>query len=257
MNKQHFPIRYALLLAGMTWLPMLANGNYMDKQGKVDMLLYRPTHSGWVVPNIPFLFAEKMPQFPGGSTAMQAYIWKQTRYPIDAKGEKGKVLVQFTVDTVGPLRDIKVVRSVSPALDAEAMRIVSSMPAWIPGKQDGHPVFVQYSLPIDIKPICFHNEADIAPKFPGGDEGLAQYLRTNILYPVEAEENGEQGRVMVGFTITNEGAVEDVHVIKGVSPSIDRETIRAFRNMPVWSPGQLSGKTIHVKCLLPITFSLQ
>ena len=100
-----------------------------------------------------FAFVDEMPQFPGGMNAMLDYLSTNIKYPESAKQAKteGRVTVQFVVGSDGTCRDFKVVRSVSPDLDAEAVRVLSSMPKWTPGKFDGKPVPVRYTVPINFR----------------------------------------------------------------------------------------------------------
>ena len=93
---------------------------------------------------------DEMPQFPGGNSAMMDFMIKNTKYPAEAiaKGAQGRVTVSFTVDKEGNLKDIHVLRSVDPLLDAEAIRLISSMPQWTPGKIKGQPVNVQFTVPV-------------------------------------------------------------------------------------------------------------
>ena len=97
-----------------------------------------------------FIQVEEMPEFPGGQQALFQYISQSVRYPSEAhkKGIQGKVYVQFEVDTDGKVTGAKIARGVDSLLDAEALRVVSVMPAWKPGKQEGKPVKVSYTLPI-------------------------------------------------------------------------------------------------------------
>lgn len=98
----------------------------------------------------PVYGVEQMPQYPGGEEALMNYIKDNLRYPSAAsnKGIQGKVICSFIVDATGNVTDIKVMNSVDPALDAEAVRVVSGMPTWIPGKQNGKDCAVQYAVPI-------------------------------------------------------------------------------------------------------------
>jgi TonB family protein len=99
-----------------------------------------------------FMVVEEMPSFQGKGFegAFREYIAKNIIYPEEAKknGITGKVYVQFTVNNKGEVIDVKVVRGVSPSLDAEAVRVVESSPLWEPGKQKGQPVDVQFIFPI-------------------------------------------------------------------------------------------------------------
>ncbi len=96
---------------------------------------------------------EVMPQFPGGEAALYKYIADNLRYPANAQedGVSGRVIVQFTVNKSGNISDVSVIRSRHPSLDREAVRVVRSMPRWNPGKQNGHPVNVIYTLPVTFR----------------------------------------------------------------------------------------------------------
>ena len=94
-----------------------------------------------------------MPQFPGGEKAMMEFIATNLRYPQQAVKDdvQGMVLVDFVINTEGKATDPKIVRSLSPECDAEVIRVVSLMPAWTPGQQDGQTVNVKYTLPVMFK----------------------------------------------------------------------------------------------------------
>ena len=95
------------------------------------------------------------------------------------------------------------------------------------------------------------------PSFPGGPSALMQYLSSNIKYPVVAEENGVQGRVIVTFVVEKDGSITDVRVVKGVDPSLDKEAQRVVKSMPKWIPGKQNGAAVRVKYTVPVTFRLQ
>lgn len=97
--------------------------------------------------------AEDMPEYPGGITAMMQYLANNIKYPKKAEEAKqeGKVIVKFVVTSGGKVSDVTVVKGVSPEIDAEAVRVVSGMPDFTPGKVNGKPVNVWYSLPISFK----------------------------------------------------------------------------------------------------------
>lgn len=95
------------------------------------------------------------------------------------------------------------------------------------------------------------------PSFPGGPSALMQYLSSNIKYPVVAQENGVQGRVVVSFVVERDGSITDVQVARSVDPSLDREAQRVVRSMPRWIPGKQNGQAVRVKYNVPVAFRLQ
>ena len=96
-----------------------------------------------------------------------------------------------------------------------------------------------------------------APQFPGGQAELMSWLGKNIRYPVIAQENGIQGRVICQFVVGSDGSVRDIKVMRGVDPSLDKEAIRVIQSMPKWIPGRQNGKAVSVRYTLPVTFRLQ
>ncbi len=95
------------------------------------------------------------------------------------------------------------------------------------------------------------------PHFPGGAAALQAFLSSNTKYPVVAQENGVQGRVIVSFVVERDGSITDVKVVRSVDPSLDREASRVVRSMPRWSPGKQNGSAVRVKYTVPVVFRLQ
>ena len=97
-----------------------------------------------------FDVVEQMPEYPGGQAALFEYLSKNIKYPADAEKKKveGKVFVTFVVDSDGKITDVSLLKKVFPSLDAEAIRVISAMPNWIPGRQKGQAVRVKYTVPI-------------------------------------------------------------------------------------------------------------
>ena len=97
-----------------------------------------------------FSVVEQMPEYPGGMRAGLEFMARNLRYPTKAReaGKQGRVIVQFVVRKDGSLSDFKVLRPVDPWLDAEAIRVISTMPKWKPGMQEGKPVSVKFTLPV-------------------------------------------------------------------------------------------------------------
>ena len=99
-----------------------------------------------------FMVVENMPEFPGGDLGLMKYIQKNVKYPAIAKEYNitGKVYVSFIVDKKGSVTNVKIVRGVDKNLDAEAMRVVKSLPKYKPGLQRGEPVRVMFTIPINF-----------------------------------------------------------------------------------------------------------
>lgn len=231
-----------------------------------------------------FEVVENMPEFPdGGMPGLMKYLSTNIRYPEAAHkaGTQGRVTVQFVVGKDGSIGDVKVIRGVDPTLDAEAIRVISSMPKWKPGTQKGEPVNVKYTVPVMFRltpepvdkidemivvgyrnpdaPVTgeVYEVADKMPEFPGGMTGLMQHLSKNIRYPAEAHTNNIQGRVVVSVIINTEGKVTNAKIVQGVAPSLDAEALRVTGTMPDWIPGTKDGKPVNVKYTFPVVFRLQ
>ena len=101
-------------------------------------------------PEKVFDMVEQMPTFPGGQQELMAYLGKNIKYPTIAQenGTQGRVIIQFVVERDGTISDVHVARGVDPYLDKEAVRVVQSMPKWIPGKQNGKAVRVKFTVPV-------------------------------------------------------------------------------------------------------------
>lgn len=102
---------------------------------------------------IQFRIVEQYPEFPGGMTEYMKWLTRNLRYPDIARSQKiqGKVVVQFIVNQDGTIADAKVVKSVNPHLDREAMRVIRMMPSWKPGIQDNKPCKTMVTVPIVFK----------------------------------------------------------------------------------------------------------
>ena len=231
-----------------------------------------------------FEVVENMPEFPdGGMPGLMKYLSANIRYPEAAHkdGTQGRVTVQFVVGKDGSIGNVSILRGVDPALDAEAIRVISGMPKWKPGTQKGEPVNVKYTVPVMFRltpepvekidemivvgyrnpdaPVTgeVYETVDKMPEFPGGMTGLMQHLSKNIRYPAEAHTNNIQGRVVVSVIINTEGKVTNAKIVQSVAPSLDAEALRVTGTMPDWIPGTKDGKPVNVKYTFPVVFRLQ
>ena len=94
------------------------------------------------------------------------------------------------------------------------------------------------------------------PEFPGGVQGLMQFLSATIHYPVAAQTAGKQGRVVVQFVVEADGTVSSAKVVRSISEELDAEALRVVNAMPRWTPGKHKGKAVRVKYTLPVSFRL-
>lgn len=97
---------------------------------------------------------------------------------------------------------------------------------------------------------------DEKPSFPSGESAMKSFLRSNIKYPIVAQENGDQGCVFVQFIIEKDGSISDVKVARSDAPSLDKEAMRVVKAMPKWNPGKLKGIAVRVKNEVPVVFRL-
>ena len=95
------------------------------------------------------------------------------------------------------------------------------------------------------------------PVYPGGDTELLKYISDSTRYPKDAKTQKIQGKVIVRFIVNAKGLVENVSVLKGVSPTMDAESVRVVKTLPKFTPGLLAGKKVPVWYMIPIQFSLK
>ncbi len=227
-----------------------------------------------------FRSVSQMPQFNGD---LDKYLSDNIHYPEAAlkNRHEGKVNVEFVVNSDGTVSDAKVLRSISPELDAEAIRVIMAMPKWKPGRQNGQLVNVVYVLPINFtitQPYSIEEISDVAkqpdeepkpgdapkqaavfryveqmPEFPGD---INKFIAQNIHYPKEDIKNQVEGRVFTQFVVNEDGSLSDIHIVRSVSPTIDAEAIRLVQSMPKWKPGKQNGRVVKTYYNLPLTFKL-
>ena len=226
-----------------------------------------------------FSIVEEMPEFPGGMGECMKFLARSIKYPADAitNGVEGRVIVKFIVEKDGGISNIQIVRSIDPLLDAEAVRVIKSMPKWKPGKQKGENVKVYYTVPvtfrlsknsdaasgqISVSPLDVSSDQEFIvveemPEFPGGMSAAMDYLSKNVKYPKEAYDKGIQGRVIVQYVVEKDGDISNVKVVRSIDPLLDAEAVRVIKSMPKWKPGTQKGQNVRVRYTMPVTFSLQ
>lgn len=233
----------------------------------------------------------------GGMPGLMKYLGKNVKYPIEAHANniEGRVVVHFIVNKDGSISNVGLTRSVDPLLDKEAIRVISDMPKWKPGMQRGKAVRVKYTVPVMFRlqgpknaepyqavvgtakdgnleevvavakattPISrtegkVYKKVENMPEFPGGVQGLMQYISSNLKYPAAAQKAGIQGKVIVSMIVDKEGNITDPKIIKGITPLLDAEAIRIISDMPQWKPGTDKGEKVNVQYTIPLVFKLQ
>jgi periplasmic protein TonB len=99
-------------------------------------------------------------------------------------------------------------------------------------------------------------KVEVMPEFPGGDKAMLKFVCDNLHYPVSARDKGIQGKIYVNFVISETGKVQNVKVIRGVHPLLDKEACRVVQSLPDWIPGRQDGKRVKVLFTIPINFAI-
>jgi TonB family protein len=215
---------------------------------------------------------EQMPQFPGGEVALMKYIMSHVNYP-EGSDQKGTVILQFVVETDGSIGQVRVVRSLGEAFDQEAIRLVKSLPNFTPGRQNGQPVPVWYTLPVRFSnrsgeprpsdaPSSFDQDSpndsiiyksvEQMPQFPGAEAGLLKYIKSHVNYP---EGSDQEGVVILQFVVKTDGSIGQVRVLRSLGEAFDQEAIRLVKSLPKFTPGRQNGQPVAVWYTLPVRFT--
>lgn len=211
-----------------------------------------------------FVVVEENATFQGGDiNTFRLWVMKNTKYPESARemGIEGKVIVQFVINANGDLEDIKILRTLDLACDAEVIKTVKKSPKWVPGRQGGKVVKQQFILPIIFKLSKPKQTAPITSKlkdttnndelvyivvdenatFQGGDINTFRlWVMSHTKYPEMAREKNIQGKVIAQFVVNSQGDVEMVRILRSLHPICDDEVIRVIKASPKWLPGKHS-----------------
>lgn len=128
-------------------------------------------------------------------------------------------------------------------------------------EQENTEVYVPVPPPVEIEePVTVEEEIvnfpNVNAAFPGGEKAMQEFFKDNLLYPQEAMDMAEQGKVYVSFVVETDGSITNVKTERGVSRSLDREAKRLIRAMPNWTPGESGGKKVRTRVMLPVIFSI-
>ncbi|GEO03977.1 hypothetical protein AAE02nite_16410 [Adhaeribacter aerolatus] len=217
-----------------------------------------------------FTFVEQMPVFPGGEVAQGKFIKMNLRYPVEAMkaGVTGLVVAQFVVNKKGKIHDITIVKSVSPELNGEVIRIIRLMPDFEPALQSGKPVSFRYTLPVrfslsssdlsdvplDTLKSRIFSQAENPPQFPGGESALQDFMRKKLSYPKEAKRSKIEGLVVVQFLVDTNGKLFYPKVTKSVNPVLDAEAMRLVKSLPPFTPARQNNQPVVFRYTLPVRF---
>ena len=101
-----------------------------------------------------------------------------------------------------------------------------------------------------------YDECEVMPEFPGGYQAMLKFIIKESEYPKEAEKRGEQGTVVVSFVIEKNGMPSNFKIKNHATPTLDAAAIKVLKKMPKWKPGTVKGKTVRVRCVLPVCYKL-
>ncbi len=220
-----------------------------------------------------FILVEDNASFPGGDDTLRKYLKDHIQYPEMAKknGIEGRVYLKFVVEKDGSITNIKVLRGIGSGCDEEAVRVVSNMPKWNPGKQRRKVVRQYFNIPVkfsfeaDVKSSeesnKDNNEDEIfkivenQPSFPGGADAEFKYFKENVKYPELAKKNDIEGIIYVWFVVEKDGSITNVKIQREIGGGCDEEALRVIKNMPKWNPGTQKGAPVRVRLFKVIQFS--
>jgi protein TonB len=199
------------------------------------------------------------------SICFVAFEWTEkevTKYDVvdqDFLIEEEIDIQQTTQETPPPppppaVQEVEILNVVDDDVKTESVEIKT---------EDDKDVEVVIAPPVEA-PVVEEVEEEIfvvvesMPEFPGGQQEMMKYIAENIKYPVIAQENGIQGRVICQFVIEKNGSVTDIQVVRSSGDaSLDKEAERVIKTMPKWKPGKQRGKPVRVKYTIPVAFRLQ
>lgn len=228
-----------------------------------------------------------VPLYTGGTSAMHNFISSTLSYPADARerDKQGLVVYTFVVEKDGSLSNFNIIHRADPLLNDEALRILQAMPPWRPARHNGEIVRAETYVPMYFRlnknaaatgtrtaapgtnvfaktdlEVIENNEiytiVDQMPRYTYGEEGLSKFIAHNMRYPVQAKQDGIEGRILCSFIVGSDGSISNIEVVDGIDPALDKEAIRVLGIMPKWVPGENGGEKVNVKCLLPIDFTI-
>ena len=250
------------------WKPAIYKGKPVDKTishiflfGDENMKQkwneYYRNEPNW----IEFRGADGMPEFPGGQGKMIEFLAKNLKYPENSRktGTQGTVEVDFTVEPDGKVTNVEITKSISKELDAEAMRVVSSMPKWV--NETGKKVVMK--VPVRFKfqdeksasvPLTKENvRLDPIDEVPSMN--VQEFIK-NFKYPEEARKQGIQGTVLLKVLVGPDGKTSTIEVVSTDNEILNESAIGTMKNT-TFTPGKNKGKNVSAWVTVPVKFKLQ
>jgi protein TonB len=126
----------------------------------------------------------------------------------------------------------------------------------LPAEGNGNGVGIGTGSGADENAIYDGTSVEIYPEFEGGMKGWEKYLRRNLRYPYDAQEENKQGKVFISFVVEKDGSISNVTLVRGVYQSLDEEAARVIKKSPKWKPGIQNGRAVRVRYNMPISFAL-
>lgn len=213
-----------------------------------------------------YSFVDQAPEFPGGVSGLGNYLNLNLFYPEQALNDsiEGKIYVGFIVEKDGSISNVKLLRGIGGGCDEEALRVITEMPEWNPGRLNGIPVRVSKTLPVTFSLATvlpsqtkIYLEADTLPSFIGGTKALYDYLGESISnYERILDSTLVDATVNVYFVVETDGSISNITVKDSVGFGLDENAIRIVKNMPKWIPGKIANTNVRVLLLLPVDFNV-
>jgi TonB family protein len=239
--------------------PIVENYNKLKDKLRID--------SSAMDGNEAFTAVESAPKFPG---SLADFLRRNIKYPAAMRGAnvQGSVRVQFVVETDGSISNIKAMGNTGYGAGEEAERVMALSPKWKPAYQNGKPIKVMFTVPINFSPG--DNEGSTAvdenkifysvekqPQFPGGMEKFSEFLSKNIRYPANMRQANIQGKVVIQFVIETNGSLSNIQVLDGPGYGSGEEAVRVMALSPKWAPGLQNGRAVRVAYTIPVNFTLE
>ena len=201
------------------------------------------------------------PVYPSGIKAFYQYISDNFNLPTAKEFTGGKVFTSFVIEKDGTITDVKALRDVGFGTGAEAVRVIKTSPAWIPGEVNGAKVRVRYNLPLTLQPpppvvsepaIAKTDKVEVQPCFKGGMPAFYKFLMANFKVP---DEEGLNGKIIVSFVVGIDGTLTDIRVLQALGFGTADEIVRVLKLSPKWTPATQDGKPVPCSYVLPVVIN--